>query len=84
MKIVLVNNQSKLIALGVFLSVIYLIGVLSSSTTNTPIYVDWAREIANGNLFQLYHVYNGQSLSSQMQNLIVPYPPFTLVPFWIL
>jgi hypothetical protein len=60
-----------------------LIGSLSAGTPNLPIYEKWASEISQGFLFELYQVKDGLSLSESLGNLIVPYPPITLLAFWL-
>jgi hypothetical protein len=59
-----------------------LIGSLSKGTPNLPIYEEWAYKISEGLLFELYQVKDGLSLSVSLGNLIVPYPPITLLSFW--
>ena len=61
----------------------YVIGSLSRGTPNLPIYEEWASEISKGLLFELYHIEDGQSTSTTIGELIVPYPPISLFVFWI-
>jgi hypothetical protein len=62
---------------------VYVIGAHSKGTPNLPIYEEWARDISQGLLFELYQVKDGLSISESLGNLIVPYPPITLLAFWL-
>jgi len=61
----------------------YVLGSFSKGTPNLPIYEGWANDISKGLLLELYHIKDGQSVSTTIGELIVPYPPITLLSFWI-
>lgn len=77
-------NQDKIMYLIIVLvSFFYIIGILSKGVINVDYYVEWTRAIVHGNLFEIYNIENGKSISAENKTLIVPYPPLSLYLLWL-
>ena len=83
MKVWTASTRIRLFLILFLILTAYVIGSLSRGTPNLPIYEEWASEISKGLLFELYHIEDGQSTSTTIGELIVPYPPISLFVFWI-
>ena len=72
-------NRRKIQYLFVVLaSFLYIVGIGSKGVMNVDFYVEWTRATVHGNLFEIYNVENGKSVSAENATLIVPYPPLSL------
>ena len=77
-------NRRKIQYLFVVLaSFLYIVGIGSKGVMNVDFYVEWTRAIVHGNLFEIYNVENGKSVSAENATLIVPYPPLSLYLLWL-
>ncbi len=69
-----------IVALLVFL---YLLATKSQGNSNIQYYVSWAQDIFHHQLLDSYHLKDGESLSAEIGELVVPYTPLTLLFFYI-
>ena len=77
------NNRLYLGFIAIIFVILYLFAMQSSGNSNVQYYVSWAREIFHHQLFASYHIVNGESVSSKIGELVVPYTPLTLYFFYI-